>query len=40
MGGNNDFPPKFFGLAGLKNFVEEHFCAVFPKTFGSKKVCR
>ena len=30
VGGNHDFPLKLICLAGLENFVEETFCAVFP----------
>ena len=33
-----DFPSKFFCLTVPKNFVGEHFCAVFQKICGSEKV--
>ena len=35
----HDFRSKFFCLTVPKNFVEEHFCAVFQKNSGSEKVC-
>ena len=34
----HDFPSKMFGLTVPKQFVEEHFCAVFQKNSGSEKV--
>ena len=36
-GGNQDFPSKRFCLTLPKNFIGEHFCALFQKTSGSEK---
>ena len=37
-GGNQDFPPEIFYLTMPKNFVGEHFCAVFQTFPLAKKI--